>query len=119
MSRVSARFGELIREILNKNGLTLRAAALKTKISAAYWNDMADGRVPSEEIIDRIAAAFPDIDANELRIAAGYSPKTDEMDAVQAVEFALRGQNKIPEEGKRQILEFVRRVQEKSSGGTG
>lgn len=116
MSKVSSEFGRRIRQILDDKSLTFRAAGLQTSISAAYWKDMADGRVPSQEIIERIAEAMPDVDENELLTAAGYSPKIAEMDAVQAVEFALRGQKTIPEEGKRQILEFVEEMQEKYGG---
>ncbi|MDO8589067.1 MAG: helix-turn-helix transcriptional regulator [Armatimonadota bacterium] len=115
MSRVSAEYGRLIRQILADNGLTLRAASLRTSISSAYWKDMADGRVPSEDVIDRIAAEFNDVNVNDLRLAAGYSMKTDVGDAVTAVEFALRGQKNIPDEGKKQILQLVKRVEEKYS----
>jgi len=118
MSRVSVEFAELIRRIMREHGLTFRSAGLKTSLSAAYWKDMSDGRVPSEEVIGRICAAFPDIDANELRAAAGYAPAMAEMDAVQAVEFALRGQRKLSEEGKRQIVDFVKRVQNKYGKGS-
>ncbi|MCX8053931.1 MAG: helix-turn-helix domain-containing protein [Armatimonadetes bacterium] len=113
MSRVSSKFGKLIKEFLVRNGLTFRGAALQTGISAAYWKDMSDGRVPSEEVIQRISAAFHDLDENELRLAAGYSVKPDNIDAVQAVEFALRGHKGIPPEGKRQILDFVREIEER------
>jgi hypothetical protein len=111
MSKVSQEFGRLIGDILKSRGLTFRAAGLMSGISAAYWKDMADGRVPSEEVIARIAASFDGVDENELRHAAGYAPLTDRSDAVKAVEFALRGHSSIPEEGKKQILDFVRRIQ--------
>ena len=113
MSKISADFGRLISKMLSDNALTYRAASLRTSISGAYWKDMADGRVPSEDVIDRIAAAFPEVNVNELRLAAGYSMRPDETDAVTAVELALRGQTDIPEEGKRQILDLVRQVQER------
>lgn len=113
MSKVSADFGRLIRKIMDDNSLTLRAAGLRTSISGAYWKDMADGRVPSEDVIDRIAAAFNDVSVNELRLAAGYSMKPEASDAVTAVEFALRGQSAIPDEGKEQILRLVRKIEEK------
>jgi len=113
MSKVSSDFGRAIAKILCDNNLTLRAASLRSSISAAYWKDMSDGRVPSEEVIDRVAAAFPDASVNELRLAAGYSIKPDAADAVTAVEFALRGQSDIPEEGKKQILRFVRDIEKK------
>jgi hypothetical protein len=116
MSRVSADFAGLIRKILDQNGLTFRAAGLRTSVSAAYWKDMADGRVPSEEVIDRIAVAFTDVSVNELRLSAGYCVKPDSTDAVTAVDFALRSQKSIPEEGKKQILELVRQIEEKYTG---
>lgn len=116
MSKVSKDFGALITEFLRKNSLTFRAAALNSTISAAYWKDISDGRVPSEEVIERICQNYEDLDENDLRIAAGYAPKTEKMDAVKAVEFALRGQTSISEAGKKQILAFV---QEISKGGKG
>lgn len=119
MSRASSEFGQIIKKIMEDNSLTFRAAGLKTNISAAYWKDMSDGRIPSQEIIERIIEYFPELDANELRAAAGYAPKTTDMDPVQAVEFALRGQKKIPDEGKRQILDFVKRIQSNYGGDSG
>jgi transcriptional regulator with XRE-family HTH domain len=115
MSKVSAEFGERIKKIMKDNSLTFRAAAMRTSVSAAYWKDMSDGRVPSEDVIDRIAAEFPEVDVNDLRVSAGYSPKLSADDPVMAVEFALRGQKKISEEGKKQILDFVKMVEEKYS----
>ena len=113
MSRVSFSFGEMVKDFLKRNGLTFRGAALQTGISAAYWKDMSDGRVPSEEVIARISAAFHDLDENELRAAAGYAMKSENLNAVQAVEFALRGQKAIPKAGKEQILDFVREIEDR------
>ncbi|OFX14467.1 MAG: hypothetical protein A2Z18_04680 [Armatimonadetes bacterium RBG_16_58_9] len=113
MSRVSAKFGEMIKSFLAQEGLTFRAAGLKSSISAAYWKDMSDGRVPSEGIIERMAECFGELDENDLRAAAGYALKPEHMDAVKAVQFALRGQESIPEEGKRQIIDFVRQMEER------
>ncbi len=113
MSRVSPAFGQLIDDFMKRNGLTFRAAALKSSISAAYWKDMSDGRVPSEEVIARISAAFDDLDENELRDAAGYAPITKNMGALKAVEFALRGNKTISEEGKKQIIEFVKDIEQR------
>lgn len=117
MSKVSKVFGGLISDFMKRKSLTFRAAALETSVSAAYWKDMSDGRVPSEDIIDRICANFDDLDENDLRIAAGYAPKTEKMDAVKAVEFALRGNNKIAAEGKRQILNFVKEMEVRYAKG--
>ena len=113
MSKVSSEFGERIKSFLKDNGLTFRAAAFASSISAAYWKDMSDGRVPSEEVIIKITQAYPELDENELRTAAGYAVRVDRMDAVKAVEFALRGQSNIPDEGKQQILSFVEEIEQR------
>ena len=113
MSKVSAAFGELIKSFLTREKLTFRAAALTSSISAAYWKDMSDGRVPSEDIIERMSHCFAELDENDLRAAAGYALKPENMDAVKAVEFALRGQRSMPEAGKKQIVEFVKQMEER------
>lgn len=118
MSRVSREFGALVSRFLKESRLTFRAVALETSISAAYWKDMADGRVPSEDIIARMCDRFAELDENELRVAAGYMPRPDGIDAVGAVEIALRGNRTISQEGKRQILEFVREKQEQFENRT-
>ena len=115
MSKVSAAFGEAIKSFLKDHGFTFRAAAFRSGISAAYWKDMSDGRVPSEEVIERISGSFEDLDENELRSVAGYAPRPETMDAVKAVEFALRGQPAIPDKGKKQIVDFVKKIQQKYS----
>ncbi len=113
MSKVSVEFGEMIKSFLHSKGLTFRAAAFSSGISAAYWKDMSDGRVPSEEYVFRIAQAYGELDENKLRVAAGYPPKIESMDPVEAVEFALRGQPSISEQGKQQIVDFVREIRDR------
>lgn len=113
MSRVSAEYGTLIKSFLQRNHLTFRAAAFGSEISAAYWKDMSDGRVPSDDVIGQISKAYEDLDENELRVAAGYGARMETMDPVKAVEFALRGQESIPDEGKQQIIDFVKQTQKK------
>lgn len=113
MSKVSPAFGELVSDFLKRNSFTFRAAAFKSGISAAYWKDMSDGRVPSEDVIAKISGCFDDLDENDLRAAAGYAPNHEGMDAVKAVAIALRGQANLSDEGKQQILDFVKEVQER------
>lgn len=113
MSKVSAEFGELIESFLERNDFTFRAAAFQSSVSAAYWKDMSDGRVPSEDIISKICKSFDDLDENALRVAAGYTPRPESMDAVTAVEFALRGQKSVSQDGVQQILDLVRELEER------
>ena len=112
MSRTSTEFGDKLRQFLRKNRLTLRDAAFVTGLSATYWKNLSDGRIPSARAIDQIAAAFPELDANELRILAGYAAKPD-TDAATAVKLTLRSNSGISEEGINQIVEFVREIEEK------
>jgi len=71
--------------------------------------------VPSEDVVTQIAGSYDGLDENDLRVAAGYGPRMETMDPVKAVEFALRGQESIPDEGKSQIIEFVRKTQRRFS----
>lgn len=113
MSRVSVEYGKLVKSFLERNHLTFRAAAFGSGISAAYWKDMSDGRVPSDDVIGQISRSYDDLDENELRVAAGYGARLETMDPVKAVELALRGQASIPDEGKQQIIDFVKQTQKK------
>lgn len=113
MSKVSAAFGEIIKNFLKEHKLTFRAAAFKSGLSAAYWKDMSDGRVPSEQVITQIAQCFDDLDENELRLAGSYALNPDKMDLVQAVDFAMRRNQAMPDEGKKQIIDFVKKIQKR------
>ena len=113
MSKVSQEFSEFISKFLQEQGLTFRAAGLLSSVSAAYWKDMSDGRVPTEELLAKVAAAFDEIDENELRVAAGYAPRPDSMDAVKAVEIALRRNKDLSEAAKQEVVEFVRSLVER------
>ena len=112
MSRTSSEFGEKLRQFLRKNRLTLRDAAFATGLSATYWKNLTDGRIPSARAIDRIADTFPELDANELRVLAGYATKPD-LDPATAVMLTLRTNSGISDEGINQIVDFVREIEEK------
>lgn len=112
MSRNSAQFGKLIKSFLKRNNYTLRKVADMSGISTTYWNNMSNGRVPSPELIDKIADIFDELNRNELKIAAGYIPDNADMDAATAVAIALCPNSKIPQEGIDQILEFVKEIEQ-------
>jgi hypothetical protein len=115
MSRVSPEFGKLVKKFLQDRGLTFRAAGLQSSISAAYWKDMSDGRVPSEEVIKRISQSFDGMSEIELLMSAGYAPKPGQVDSATAVEVVLRGQTDLSDEAKQQILDYVKGKMSKSS----
>ena len=113
MAKVSREFGEIIKSFLERNNLTLRAAALKSEVSAAYWKDMADGRVPSEDVITRICNVFEDLNENDLRDAARLAPMWDDMDIADAVSLYLRHNKSLPEEGVKQVIDFVKETMQR------
>lgn len=107
MNKKSENFGSIIRRFRDKSKLSLRAAAAQSGLSAAYWNQMEDGRVPSEQVITKISQIFADLDENELREAAGLAPNWKEMDIAEAVALYMRHNDSVPKEGIDQIAEFV------------
>ena len=53
-------FGPTIERLMDETGVTYRALADKTKLSAGYLNHLVHGNrpVPSNEIIEKLAAAL-------------------------------------------------------------
>ncbi len=115
MSRVSPEFGKLVKSFLQGQGLTFRAAGLQSSISAAYWKDMSDGRVPSEEVIKRMAQSYDGLSEVELLMSAGYVPKPDQVDSATAVGVILRCQTDLSDEAKQQIIDYVMGKMSKTS----
>jgi len=113
MSRVSPEFGRMIKSFLESKGLTFRAAAFGSSISAAYWKDMSDGRVPSEDVIAQISRSYDEFDENELRSAAGYAPRIEGLELTDAISLVMRSNKTLPEEGKQQIIDFAREIQKR------
>ena len=61
-------FGPTVQRLMNETGLTYRALADKTKLSAGYLNHLVHGNrpVPSNEVIERLAAALA-VEAEHFR----------------------------------------------------
>jgi transcriptional regulator with XRE-family HTH domain len=75
-------FGPTVERLMNETGLTYRALADKTKLSAGYLNHLVHGNrpVPSNEVVQTLAAALgvePD-HFREYRIRA----ITDKLEAM-------------------------------------
>ena len=53
-------FGHTIERLMDETGLTYRALAAKTNLSAGYLNHLVHGNrpVPSNEVIERLAGAL-------------------------------------------------------------
>ena len=61
-------FGPTIERLMGETGVTYRALADKTKLSAGYLNHLVHGNrpVPSNDVIERLAGAL-DVDPEHFR----------------------------------------------------
>ncbi|MCE5200533.1 MAG: hypothetical protein ABFD54_14905 [Armatimonadota bacterium] len=105
--KVEPEFGELVRAVVGND--SYGQAAIKTEISKAYLVEMARGKVPSREVIEKFAAGYK-ANVSPLLIAAGYEQPTDTETRVQ---YALNGADDLSELSKQQLMEMVRDFAEK------
>ena len=99
---IREEFKSLVAEICE--GLTNEQVFVRTGVSSEYirkWRLL--GLVPKEDQIRKFATGMK-ADLKALRVAAGYDPEPD----VVCAWFALRGVENMPEQGKQQIMQFVR-----------
>ena len=61
-------FGETMERLMNETGVTYRALAAKTGLSAGYLNHLVHGNrpVPSNEIVEQLAVAL-DVEPDHFR----------------------------------------------------
>jgi transcriptional regulator with XRE-family HTH domain len=61
-------FGETMQRLMDETGVTYRALAAKTGLSAGYLNHLVHGNrpVPSNEVVEQLAAAL-DVDPDHFR----------------------------------------------------
>jgi transcriptional regulator with XRE-family HTH domain len=61
-------FGEAMQRLMDETGVTYRALAAKTGLSAGYLNHLVHGNrpVPSNEVVEHLAAAL-DVDPDHFR----------------------------------------------------
>ena len=80
--KVSERFGQLILEV--KGTDTFGQASLKAEVSKAYLVEIAAGKIPSLQIVERVLAAYsvPPEKAREVYEAAGYAPPAQYLEDV-------------------------------------
>lgn len=109
-TRVSARFGEIVREILGTD--SFGQATIKTGISKAYLVEMARGKVPSVRYVQKLVDgyALPYEQTRKIMVAAGHE---EPEDALSAVDMALRKVKDISDIDKEEILKLVREIAER------
>ena len=64
----SESFGPAVERLMNETGVTYRALAAKTGLSAGYLNHLVHGNrpVPSNDVVETLAKAL-DVDAEHFR----------------------------------------------------
>jgi transcriptional regulator with XRE-family HTH domain len=75
-------FGPTVEALMTETGLTYRALAEKTKLSAGYLNHIVHGNrpVPSNEVIARLAKAFKvDPEHYRIRVITDKLERTPEL----------------------------------------
>lgn len=101
-----------------------REIAAKARVSPTTIGNYLLGRLPDLNdiaLIRRLSEALESspgeiteaVQADQEERAREAAVKALPAGLTAAVEFALRGEKDIPEEGKRQILDFVREIEEK------
>ena len=64
-------FGEKLREILEKKGLTQKEFAQEINMNYAHTNKFFTGRTPNMEFILKVVNRYPEIDLNWLLLPQG------------------------------------------------
>lgn len=71
MAKVNDKFGQAVRDLIEKHNLSLRGAALKAGLDHVTVSKMASGYPPQREIVMRWARGFNE-DARDWLEFAGY-----------------------------------------------
>jgi len=107
------KFGEFLKKLREDRGLTLREVEKSAKISNAYLSQIERGQrgIPNIKILNRLADAY-DISVIELVEAAKSELQDEEIetDATPGVKFVSRGYEKLSEENKRMLTEFLQHL---------
>jgi hypothetical protein len=119
MESTNQRWGRAIKSLLENHGLSLRAAAQKVGRPAlrTYLADWIAGQIPQYRTEIDFLEHFPRQEAIECLDAAEY-PVPREWHEAGSLSDALRGLVEgraadLPDEGKKQILDFVKEIEEK------
>lgn len=113
MARMREEFGRKVIEILSRHGvdskpLSSRTAGRITELSHATIQNMADGKVPSEEVIRQFADGLKESRC-VLLMAGGYLPQEEDI---------LHDEAMNPSYSPRAVLEDIRVLGGVPCGGT-
>lgn len=107
------KFGEFLRNLREQRGLTLRDVEKSARISNAYLSQIerGDRGIPNFKILNRLAAAY-DVSVTELIEAAESEEHGEEIEADTSpgVKFVSRGYEKLSEENKQMLTEFLQHL---------
>lgn len=105
--KVSEDFGNLVKETLGTD--SFGQAAIKTKISKAYLLELAQGKVPTEAIVEKFAKGY-NTDTKKFMVAAGYE-HADPREGYEKIVITLRDKCKgISSDDLEEVQNVVREV---------
>lgn len=114
---MSKKFGEYLRELRESRKLTLREVEKLAKISNAYLSQIEGGKrgVPNIRILTRLSEAYG-VPLNDIVRAAEEETQSGSVDVEVTspnTDFVSRGYEKLSEEGKRSLNDFLQHLIDK------
>lgn len=114
---MSKKFGDYLRELRESRGLTLREVEKIARVSNAYLSQIERDKrsIPNLKILMRLADAYG-VSLEELVKAAEEASNEDSVDAGTSTpdsKFVSRGYERLSEEGKHLLTEYLRFLAEK------
>jgi hypothetical protein len=115
--RISPDFGQIIRELKDELG-SFGKLSIKVNISKAYLVEMAAGKVPGPEYVERVADRYPHL-APRIFASAGYTlpdrfrDDTTDDPALKNVMVKFRGLRL--ESSRRRVEQIIQEILDEES----
>jgi transcriptional regulator with XRE-family HTH domain len=112
-------FTQALKRVRNKYGLSQFQLAIKlgktpSKIAQYESGQRNPTRIGIAEIVEALKATQAEHD--ELLLAAGFLPEGElPLEVIESVQIVLGRNQSVPEEGRKQILDFIRAIKEQKN----
>ncbi|MEN6581652.1 MAG: hypothetical protein ABFD54_04325 [Armatimonadota bacterium] len=126
MTKINECWGNAIRNLLDRHGLSLRGAEIKSKgvVTRTYISEWTTGKLPQYETAVRFLEHFPTDEAIECLRAGGFPVpeewRDESEDLIERAERAFRGRvsDDDLEMIKAQLRIIQEEIQKRSEGGS-
>lgn len=112
------KFGEFMRKLREDRKLTLRQVEERAKISNAYISQIerGDRGVPNFKTLTKLAEAYG-VDVAALTQAAEDARKGEKIKETPDVQFVSRGYERLPDEKKKILKDFLQYLMDERRKG--